>query len=75
MTVFLGAARDAPGGPSNMGKDKPGTQSSQAKIDRYATQGSQGTPTSGNTATGAIGDNMATEILKAIQDSCAALEI
>ena len=57
-----------------MGKDKPGTQSLQSKIDKYATLNSQGGSTGTNTGTGPFGDNMATEILKAIKDSREALE-
>ena len=59
---------------ANMGKDKPGSQSSQSKIDKYAVQSSQGGPPDAGTGAGIMEDNMAAKILNAIHDSRVALE-
>ena len=57
-----------------MGKDRPNTQSSQSKIDKFAVLSSQGSAAGMSTGAGVPGDNATTEILKAIHDSRVALE-
>ena len=73
--VFLGCPAGSLGLPAAMGKDKPGSQMAQSKIDKFGTQMATGTQKmSWAEHERAIETGMAAETLKAIHESRIALE-